>query len=102
MVLEYKWNPFDDISFDYGENIVPDIKGMVDILSDNDILDAIRSYEKYLERGSWPLDDSLMHKIREKANIEEENKQKTLIQIYNMIAQEACRRMLQKYEDLTE
>ena len=100
MVLDYKWNPFDDISFDYGENRAPDIKGMVDILSDSDILDAICSYEKYLERGSWPLYDSLMHGIREKANIKDENMHKTLIQIYNMIAQEACRRMLKKYEDL--
>lgn len=102
MVLDYKWNPFDDISFDYGENRVPDIKGMVDILSDSDILDAIGSYEKYLERGSWPLDDSLMHRLREKAEIKDKHKEKTLIQIYNMIAQEGCRRMLKKYEDLNE
>ena len=100
MVLDYKWNPFDDVSFDYGEDTVSDIKGMIDILSDEDILSAIKSYEKYLERGSWPLDDSLMHEIREKANIKDENMHKTLIQIYNMIAQEACRRMLKKYEDL--
>lgn len=101
MVLDYKWNPTDDASFDYGDN-VSDIKGMVNILSDEDILGAIRSYEKYLERGSWPLDDSLMHRLREKAKIKDKNKERTLIQIYNMIAQEGCRRMLKKYEDLNE
>lgn len=100
MVLDYKWNPFDDVSFDYGKNIVPNLKDMVDIMSDDEILSAIRSYEKYLERGSWPLDDSIMHDIKEKANIKDDNKHKTLIQIYNMIAQEACRRMLKKYEEL--
>ena len=102
MVFEYKWNPFDDVNFDYGDSKVSDIKYKIDSISDEDILNAVRSYEKYLERGSWPLDDSLMHKLRKDANIKDENREKTLIQIYNMIAQEACRRILKKYEELNK
>jgi len=104
MVLKYKWNPFDDVSFDYGEKEVSSIQDKIDSLSDEDIIDSIQYYEKYLDIGKWPLDDSLMHKIREEyINIEEEeNKVKTLIQLYNMISQEASRRMLKKYNELND
>ena len=53
MVLDYKWNPFDDVSFDYGEDTISDIKGMIDILSDTDILSAIKSYEKWQENEAF-------------------------------------------------
>lgn len=96
MVQEYKWNPFDDISFDYSKEVTITIKDKIDRLTDEDIKNSIICFEKYLEIGKWPLDDTLMHQLRDelKLNESEEHKEGSLIQLYNMIAQEACRRFI--------